>query len=293
MLLAAGWCVVAFFLFMALAYYVPAANWLDDAALHGFVAVGRHPITDIARALAYCCNPLPYAVASVITIAAAHKLRGARTAVAVTLMLGGANLSSQVLKPLLAHHRELYHTQFKLFNIDNAAYPSGHATAAMSLALAVLIIVPRASRPLAATLGAIFTISVSFSVLILEWHWPSDVVGGYLIATAWGLATFAALRYANVRWPERGTMRLAARQALPAPSAGAIVRVVSALAVVAGLVAASRAHQIAGFADRHTAFVAVASAIAVAAAVLLAAVVAISSSGSASSGTGRETRTSR
>ncbi|MEA2457113.1 MAG: hypothetical protein QOC95_85, partial [Thermoleophilaceae bacterium] len=196
----------------------------------------------------------------------------------------GANVSSQVLKPLLAHHRELYYTQFKLNNVRDASFPSGHATAAMALALAVLFVVPRSYRPLAATLGALFTVAVSFSVLILDWHFPSDVVGGFLIATAFGLATFAALRYAGERWPEQGAMRQAAKHAIHAPSPAAIARTVLAIGVVASLVAASRAHQIASFAERHTAFVAVASAIAVAAAVLLAAVAAISSTSRSSSG---------
>jgi glycosyltransferase A (GT-A) superfamily protein (DUF2064 family) len=110
------------------------------------------------------------------------------------------------------------------------------------------------------------------------------VVGGYLIATGYGLATFAALRHAGGKWPESGTMRHAAKQAINAPSAAAIARALLAAAVLAALVAASKAHQIASFADRHTAFVAVASAIAVAAAVLLAAVAAISSAGRHSSG---------
>jgi membrane-associated phospholipid phosphatase len=278
MLAAAAWCVLAFAILLALAYYVPAAAWLDAAALHGFVAVGHsQQAADLAAVVAHLCNPLPYALAGIATIAYAYKTRGARTAAAVTLLLGGANITSQALKPLLAYHRELYHTEFELYNIRDAAFPSGHATAAMALALAVLIIVPRSYRPITAAIGAAFTIAVSFSVLILEWHFPSDVVGGYLIATSFGLAAFAALRYANEKWPEQGTMRQRAREAINAPSPAAIARAILAMAVIAALIAASRAHQIASFADRHTAFVAVASAIAVAATVLLAAVVAISS----------------
>jgi membrane-associated phospholipid phosphatase len=285
MLAAAAWCVLAFAVLLGLAYYVPPAAWLDGAALHGFVAVGENvQLADLATVLAHMCDPLPYALASAIVIAAAYRTRGARTAAAITLLIGGANLTSQLLKPLLAHHRELYYTEFKLYNIRDAAFPSGHATAAMALALAVLIVVPRSFRPITATIGAAFTIAVSFSVLILEWHFPSDVVGGYLIATGYGLATFAALRYAAERWPESGTMRHAAKQAINAPTPAAIARVLLAVAVIAALVAASKAHQIASFADRHTAFVAVASAIAVAAAVLLAAVAAISSTGRHSSG---------
>jgi membrane-associated phospholipid phosphatase len=278
MVAAAAWCVIAFAGLLVLAYYVGPTRWLDVAALHGFVAVHRPGIDGIATAIAHLCNPLPYAVAAAAIIAIALKTRGLRTAAAVGFLIAGANACSQLLKPALAHHRELYHTTWHLYNLPNAAFPSGHATAAMALSLAVLMIVPRAYRPITATLGVVFTLAVSFAVLIERWHFPSDVVGGYLVATAWGLTTLAALRYLNERWPEQGTVREAARQAIPAPSPAAIARVVFGLAVIAALGAATRAHQIASFADRHTAATAVASAIAVAAAVLLAAVASISSS---------------
>jgi hypothetical protein len=209
-------------------------------------------------------------------IAIALAVRGMRTAAAVGFLLAGANVSSQVLKPLLAHHRELYFTDWHLNNVSDAAFPSGHATAAMAMSLAVLMIVPRAYRPLAAALGVLFTLAVSFSVLVLSWHFPSDIVGGFLVATAWGLAAFAALRYANERWPAHGSMRKAARAAIPPPSPATIGKVGLALAAIACIAAAGSAHRIASFADRHTALVAVASAIAVAALVLLAGVASLS-----------------
>jgi membrane-associated phospholipid phosphatase len=279
MVAGAAGCVVAFAALMVLAYFVTPSAWLDGAALNGFQALSGGRIDTVAEAFASLCNPAPYAVAGVIVIGAAFLLKGLRTAAAVGLLLAGANITSQGLKPLLAHHRELYNTQWHLFNIQDAAFPSGHATAAMSISLAVLMIVPRSYRPLAAVLGTGFTLAVSFSILILHWHFPSDVVGGYLIATAWGLVTLAALRYAGERWPERGTMRRAAREAMRAPSPATIGFALLIGGAVVCAVAASRAHQIADFADRHTAMLAVASAIAVAAAVLLAAVAAISSSG--------------
>jgi membrane-associated phospholipid phosphatase len=279
MVAGAAWCVAALAGLLALAYYVSPTSWLDAAALHGFTALSRPKVDTIAATFAHLCNPAPYAVAAVLVIGAAFVLKGLRTAAAVGLLLAGANITSQTLKPLLAYHRELHESEWHLWNIQDAAFPSGHSTAAMALALAVLMIVPRAYRPLTAVLGIAFTLAVSFSILILAWHFPSDVVGGYLVATAWGLVTLAALRYANERWPQEGTMRQAAREAMKAPSPAAIGRVALVLAGIVCLVAASRADQIAGFADRHTAMLAVASAIAVAAAVLLAAVALISSSG--------------
>ena len=278
MLAAAAWCLVAFGLLMALAYYVGPARWLDTAALHGFVAMNRGRVDNLATAIAHLCDPLPYALAAMIVIAIAVKARGLRTAAAITILIGGANATSQLLKPALAYHRELYHTNFHLYNLADAAYPSGHATAAMTISLAVLIIVPRAYRPLVAVVGTVFSLAVSFSILILQWHFPSDIVGGFLVATAWGLATLAALRYANERWPERGTIRQVAQGAIGAPSPATIAWGALVVGVVACLAAASRAHQIASFVEGHTAATAVASAIAVAAAVLLAAVVSLSSS---------------
>jgi membrane-associated phospholipid phosphatase len=277
MVAGAAWCVVAFFGLLGLAYYVGPSHWLDVAALHGFRSMYNARVDHVAYVFAHLCNPVPYAIASVIVVAIAARVRSPRTALAVALFIAGANLTSQLLKPALAHHRELYNTKWHIYNLPDAAYPSGHATAAMTLSLALLIIVPRAFRPLAAAFGALFTIAVSFSLLILAYHFPSDIVGGYLVATSWGLLTFAALRALNERWPERGTVRQAARAALPAPSVATIAKAGLAAAVIAALVAASRAHQIASFADRHTAATAVASGIAVAAAVLLAAVAAISS----------------
>jgi membrane-associated phospholipid phosphatase len=277
MVVVAAWCVIAFGALLALAYYVTPAAWLDSAALHGFNSLERPSIAPIAEALANLCNPVPFALASAATIAIAFARRGARTAAAVSLLLVGANATSQTLKPLLAHHRELAATNWGgLENINDAAFPSGHATAAMALSVAALMIVPRAYRPLTAAIGMLFTIGLSFALLILQWHFPSDIVGGYLVATAWGLTTLAALRAVNARWPQRGTVRKAAREAINAPSPAAIAKGAIVLAAVAALLAASRADQIASFADRHTAALAVASAIAVAAAVLLAAVASIS-----------------
>jgi membrane-associated phospholipid phosphatase len=277
--LAAG-CVAVFGALLALAYWVPGAEWLDGAALDGFGALQGHGLDGIATTIAHSFNPFPYAIVAIGVMAFAFLKRDARTAAAATLILVGANVSSQVLKPLLAHPREFVYSNGHVSDVAGAAYPSGHATAAMSLALAVLLVAPRARRPLVATLGALVTIAVSFSIVMLGWHFPSDIVGGYLVATVWCLLPVAALRAVNARWPERGTVREAAREAMPtaAPSPAAIARVALAVTALASLVAAGKADALAGFAERHTAFVAVACAIAVSAAVLLAAVASISNS---------------
>jgi membrane-associated phospholipid phosphatase len=36
---------------------------------------------------------------------------------------------------------------------------------------------------------------------MLAWHMPSDVLGGYLVATFWTALAVAAVRAADRRWP--------------------------------------------------------------------------------------------
>jgi membrane-associated phospholipid phosphatase len=108
-----------------------------------------------------------------------------------------APLSAEVLKPLLAHP----HAYAGLKDITAASWPSGHATAAMTLALCAVLVAPYTLRPLVAALGMGFVVAVGVSLLILAWHMPSDVFGGYLLAALWVSLAVAALRASAPRRP--------------------------------------------------------------------------------------------
>src|SRR4051812_37757692 len=99
MVAAAFWCVVAFFGLLVLAYYVGPSHWLDVAALHGFMSMHHARIDSLASVFAHLCNPVPYAVASIIVVAIAARVRSLRTAAAIAVFIGGANATSQLLKP--------------------------------------------------------------------------------------------------------------------------------------------------------------------------------------------------
>jgi membrane-associated phospholipid phosphatase len=107
--------------------------------------------------------------------------------------LAGANLTTFVLKPLLGHADPFGGEAVR--PLDNS-FPSGHATAAMSLALVAVIIAPRRWRPLVALAAAVYAGTVGVALVVGFDHYPSDVVGGYLVATAWATAMAAiALRH--------------------------------------------------------------------------------------------------
>jgi membrane-associated phospholipid phosphatase len=56
-------------------------------------------------------------------------------------------------------------------------------------------------RPAVLAVGLAFAAAVGFSLLVLAWHMPSDVLGGYLLAALWISLTVAALRATERRWP--------------------------------------------------------------------------------------------
>jgi hypothetical protein len=64
----------------------------------------------------------------------------------------------------------------------------------MRLALGLIIVSPARLRPLAAAGGGLLTVATVFSILVLGSHYPSDIVGGLLVATAWACAASALLR---------------------------------------------------------------------------------------------------
>lgn len=267
MLAGAAACMAAFALLLALAYGFGPAEWLDGNALAGFVAASDSPLSRFAAGFTWLCNPAQYLVLVLPLLAYALLKRGPRRAAAAALLIGGANVSSQVLKPLLAHQRDLSPWP-QLHGPSAAAFPSGHTTAAMALAFAAVLVAPRAYRPIVAGIGGAFALAVSVSLLVLNWHYPSDVVGGQLLACAWCLIALAALRWSEARWPERGSMRRAARQAIVVPSPALL----AAVAIVPLAVIATRAGALLRFAGDHTSAVAVAALIAASAAVLLGAV---------------------
>ena len=68
------------------------------------------------------------------------------------------------------------------------AFPSGHAmTAAIASGALAALVWPqaaRAGRVAACSLAALTTLAVSFTRIALGVHWPSDVLGGWLLAAA-------------------------------------------------------------------------------------------------------------
>jgi membrane-associated phospholipid phosphatase len=103
----------------------------------------------------------------------------------------GANVTTQALKAVLSHPR--YQPILGYHQVGPTAFPSGHATAALAMACAFALVVPRPWRPTAITLGALATLAVGCSRVIQHYHYPSDILGGWLVAAGWCFAVVATL----------------------------------------------------------------------------------------------------
>jgi membrane-associated phospholipid phosphatase len=152
-------------------------------------------VDDLANALLHLLEPGLYILWGVLLMVAALWRRRPLLALAVGVVMGMAPLTAETLKPLLAHsHARIYGDE-----ITAASWPSGHASAATALVMCAVLVAPQRLRPTVAVLGAIFAAAVGFSLLLLAWHLPSDVVGGYLVGTLWAALAIAALRAVEAR----------------------------------------------------------------------------------------------
>jgi membrane-associated phospholipid phosphatase len=242
-----------------LAYHVGLFERADQSIYSGFGGLRRPQIDPIARFIARLCDPVPYVYFSAIPPLIAALRRRARLALASGAILLGSTVTTELLKLILAHPRAAS-LLGGVSPVASASWPSGHATAAMALALSSVLVMPARLRPLTAGLGALFAVSVSYSFLTLGWHYPSDVFGGFLVAGVWASLALASLS-TRLREPVRPADDLdrgSIREALIPPAA-----ILLGALSLAGVVALARPHAVLAYAQTHTAFMVGAASIGV------------------------------
>ena len=230
--------MVALVVLYVLAVHTGIGQHLDNDAL-----LGRSQNPRVQRATDHLLHTID--VFSLALIGGAIVLAGVararlRLAVGAAALIVGATALSEGLKHTLARP--------ELRPPDPLAipsFPSGHTTVALSLSLALLLVVPVRWRGPTAVAGVLYGAAVGAATVTAAWHRPSDVIGAFLVTTGCA-ATVGAVLVAG--WgpgsaaARRGALRTD-RLVVPLLGVSAVLLTVVGFAV-ASTVAALRERQL-------------------------------------------------
>src|SRR3954454_7451184 len=229
-----------------LAKLVPISQQGDQRTLNGFVGLNAPRLTGLLDQIAHLADPAPYALCG-LALALVALLRGRwRVALAIPVVFVLTGATTETLKHVLASPR--VDEWLGTAQISAASWPSGHSTAAMTMALCAVLAAPPRLRPTVAALGGAFAVAVAYAILTLGWHFPSDVFGGYLVAMTYVMLFVALIAWTEQRWPSRRGAEAPTRPVDLVPALG-----VATLAAGAGIgLALARPEQLLGYAATHT-----------------------------------------
>jgi membrane-associated phospholipid phosphatase len=175
-------CLAGLAAVLVLAYWVGPLEHLDRSVLDA-----------LSRPTGTFANELAIALAR----------RRAPDAVFAVALVAGTGLLDLALQALISHPRyRPIPPGGSPYPFDNS-YPSGHSAGALAISLAFLTVVPPARRRPAAAAGVLYTVAVAVALPVINYHFPSDVLGGWLLAGAWWFALLAArARLEGTRRPQ-------------------------------------------------------------------------------------------
>ncbi len=171
-------------------------DWFDNVFAQLALAVASPPVVQISAVLADVGDVLALTLVSIAIVV--WQLARGRTALAWGCALGIAinSLAVRVLKNAFERDRPAGAAEWLT---SGHSYPSGHSAGAL-MVLGVLTWLlchaapPRARRWLL-VVGALLIVAIGVSRVVLQVHFASDVLGGWLLAGTVLLLTTTALRW--------------------------------------------------------------------------------------------------
>ena len=169
----------------------PLGQTVDTMMMHGADVRHERVVQVLERAL----NGTTLVSLVLVCVAAAAIgiiRRRIDLALAAGLLVVGANASTRLFKLRLPRP-----------NLDDYpmsnSFPSGHTTAAASVAFALILVLPFAIRGTVALIGAAYVTIIAIATVWAEWHRPSDTVAALLVVLAWAAGASALVRARRAR----------------------------------------------------------------------------------------------
>ena len=130
------------------------------------------------------------AISLLVCVTLAVMRRRFDLALGAVVIIGGADLTTQILKNDL----------FRRVDVGQGSnsLPSGHTTVALSIALAAVVVAPSAWRSMVAIGVSATAALVGVALVLGRWHRPSDVIAATFVCVVWaavGLLAAALVRH--------------------------------------------------------------------------------------------------
>lgn len=205
-------CVVLLAALYIVAVHTEWGQRIDDAALDG--RTHRQVVLNATSRLLNTISIASLALGTTAVMLVALVRRRPHLALTAGVIVGGSCVTTEVLKRYLLDRPDLVGRPDTL-GMTNS-FPSGHSTVAMSLAVALVVVVAEEVRPIAALCGLAYATLIGAGTVTAGWHRPSDVLAAYLVVTAWAGASVAVLLWTSGAARER-TSTLARRMPTLSP----------------------------------------------------------------------------
>ena len=177
-------CVAAFSLVYWFAVQTITGRQLADAALRGALITQPRAASAVEATLDVVTVTALIAAAGAIAVVALIRMRRTSGLVAVGVLLT-ANFSGQLLKSYILPRPDLGLAESAPATLNSL--PSGHTTAAFSIGVAALFVVPVLLRWATAIVGIAFSSTVAIATMSAGWHRVEDTLASFFLVTFWAL----------------------------------------------------------------------------------------------------------
>lgn len=176
-----------------------AGRYVDTVSITGST-IGFEHVSDLVYGVLDLVSYASVLIAFVLVVVVALMRRRPLLALAVATLIAGSNLTTQLLKRVVFDRPEMSAVLPGGVNggLHNTL-PSGHTTVALSVAIAVLLVVPSRMRGMFALLAVGYGALTGIGTLSARWHRPSDVVAACLVVGAWAAAVGAVSLFLSNR----------------------------------------------------------------------------------------------
>ena len=116
---------------------------------------------------------------------------GAALVMGLTTLISA--FTSDVMKAFFARVRPDLVPQLDV--IHSPAFPSGHSNNAAVVYILFIMLVPQARHPMWQAAAAIMIVLTGVSRIMLGVHWPTDVLGGWMLGASFAMAAAAVIAH--------------------------------------------------------------------------------------------------